>query len=162
MRIRSLVDEDFTNYKKPSMFIGTVSCGGKCCTEANIPLSVCQNDEWRKSAIVVMDDRKICERYLTNQITQAIVVGGLEPFEQFDELVDFMWMLRSYCKCNDDVVIYTGYYPEELIEQIECLKHFFKNVVVKFGRFIPDQKSRYDDVLGITLASDNQWGEKIC
>lgn len=42
MRVKTIVDEDFTNYKKPAMFIGTISCGGKCCIEAGIPLSVCQ------------------------------------------------------------------------------------------------------------------------
>ena len=46
MRVKTIVDEDFTNYKKPAMFIGTISCGGKCCIEAGIPLSVCQNDGW--------------------------------------------------------------------------------------------------------------------
>lgn len=50
MRVKTIVDEDFANYKKPSMFIGTISCGGKCCIEAGIPLSVCQNDGWRSCA----------------------------------------------------------------------------------------------------------------
>lgn len=50
MRVKTIVDEDFTNYKKPAMFIGTISCGGKCCIEAGIPLSVCQNDGWRSCA----------------------------------------------------------------------------------------------------------------
>ena len=36
MRVKTVVDEDFTNYKKPSMFIGTISCGGKCCIEAGM------------------------------------------------------------------------------------------------------------------------------
>lgn len=29
MRVKTVVDEDFTNYKKPAMFIGTISCGGQ-------------------------------------------------------------------------------------------------------------------------------------
>jgi len=28
MRVKTIVDEDFVNYKKPSMFIGTISCNG--------------------------------------------------------------------------------------------------------------------------------------
>jgi hypothetical protein len=47
MRVKNIVYEDFVNYKKPSMFIGTISCGGKCCIEAGIPFSVCQTDVWR-------------------------------------------------------------------------------------------------------------------
>ena len=30
MRIKFLVDEDFVNYKKPSMFIGFPNCTWKC------------------------------------------------------------------------------------------------------------------------------------
>ena len=60
MRVKFIVDEDFVNYKKASMFIGTISCGGKCCIEANLPLSVCQNDGWRaENAIEVSDDELI-------------------------------------------------------------------------------------------------------
>ena len=36
-----------------------------------------------------------------------------------------------------------------------------KNIIIKYGRFIPDSKSRYDNILGITLASDNQYAEEI-
>ena len=40
MRIKFLVDEDFVNYKKPSMFIGFPSCTWKCekeCGQKNVP-----------------------------------------------------------------------------------------------------------------------------
>ena len=30
--IRFIKDEDFVNYRKPSMFIGTARCDFKCCT----------------------------------------------------------------------------------------------------------------------------------
>lgn len=160
MRVKMIVDEDFANYKKPSMFIGTISCGGKCCIEAGIPLSVCQNDGWRSGAPIGIDDNKLCERYISNPITQAIVFGGLEPLEQFEELESFLYVLRDVFKCDDDVVIYTGYYPDEVGAQLEKLaKH--KNIVIKFGRYIPNKPDRFDEVLGITLVSDNQYAERI-
>ena len=37
----------------------------------------------------------------------------------------------------------------------------FPNIIIKFGRFIPNQQSHYDEVLGINLASDNQYAKKI-
>ncbi len=85
MRVKTIVDEDFVNYKKPSMFIGTISCGGKCCSEAGIPLSVCQNDGWRSppSRLTTMICIIAIHRYSRNPLTKAIVFGGLEPFEQF-------------------------------------------------------------------------------
>ena len=69
-------------------------------------------------------------------------------------------MLRNHLFCNDDVVIYTGYNKEEIADKIEVLKKF-KNIIIKFGRFIPNSKKKYDEVLGVELASENQYGEKI-
>ena len=158
MHLLTFLDEDFTNYKKPSMFLGTIKCGGKCCIEQNLPLSVCQNDEWRnKPPLHVMDDF-ICKRYMKNYITDALVIGGLEPFEQFDEVYELIKLFRTHT--NDDVVIYTGYNPEEIIDQVEKLMDF-KNIIIKFGRYIPDRPSKFDEVLGVTLASDNQYAERI-
>jgi hypothetical protein len=37
----------------------------------------------------------------------------------------------------------------------------YPNIIVKFGRFIPDAESKFDEVLGITLASYNQFAIKI-
>lgn len=160
MRVKTIVDEDFTNYKKPAMFIGTISCGGKCCIEAGIPLSVCQNDGWRASAPISFDDEQLCIRYLNNPLTESIVFGGLEPLEQFDELRSFLEVLRGQFQCKDDVVIYTGYYFEEVPEWIQRLATY-GNVVVKFGRYIPNQKHIFDEVLGVELASDNQYAERF-
>ena len=41
MTIKGLVEEDFSNYKKPSMFIIFPYCSFKCDTEAGC--TVCQN-----------------------------------------------------------------------------------------------------------------------
>lgn len=37
----------------------------------------------------------------------------------------------------------------------------YKNIIVKFGRYIPNQKKHFDPVLGVELASDNQHAEKL-
>ena len=160
MRLKTLIDEDFINYKKASMFIGTISCSGKCCVEANISLDVCQNREWIKLPTIEVSDDEICNRYIDNKLTSAIVIGGLEPFEQFEELKNFIKTLREKYECDDDIVIYSGYTSEELKDMILELKKY-KNIIIKFGRFIPNSTPRYDTVLGITLISDNQYGEKI-
>ena len=106
MRVKTIVDEDFTNYKKPAMFIGTISCGGKCCIEAGIPLSVCQNDGWRASAPISIDDEQLCLRYLNNPLTESIVFGGLEPLEQFDELLRF-FAVNSSAKTTLSFILVT-------------------------------------------------------
>lgn len=160
MKVKAVVDEDFANYKEPAMFIGAVSCGGKCCIEAGLPLSVCQNDGWRESAPIEVSTKELIERYLKEPLTEAIVFGGLEPFEQFEDVCDFIRTLRDDYKCSDDVVIYTGYNYDEIADEVERLKRY-PNIVVKFGRYVPNHSARDDEVLGVTLASDNQYAERI-
>ena len=61
---------------------------------------------------------------------------------------------------DDDIVIYTGYYPNEITEQIEQLKRF-ANIILKVGRYTPNKESVHDTLLGVTLASNNQYGVKV-
>ena len=63
---------------------------------------------------------------------------------------------------DDDIVIYTGYYDSELSEDIEYLRQNYNNIIIKFGRYVPNQQPHFDEILGVKLASDNQYGEKIC
>jgi len=160
MRYLTILDEDFNNYKKPSMFIGTISCGGKCCEEAGIPLCVCQNNTWRNKTPKSQNNDEIIGRYFSNKLTSSIVFGGLEPFEQWEELYEFIKCLRIKYSCYDDVVIYTGYNKDEIDSQVLNLKQF-ENIIIKFGRYVPNQEKHFDEVLGVFLASDNQYGEKL-
>ena len=159
IQTKGFVEEDFVQYKVPSMFIGTAYCDWKCCNELGVPVTVCQNEPLAKSPILTIDAQVIYNRYISNPITHAVVIGGLEPMLQFEEVYSLIKLFRDN-GCDDDFVIYTGYYPEEIEDKIVELKNF-PNIIVKFGRYIPDSKNRYDEILGITLASDNQYGVKI-
>lgn len=99
-------------------------------------------------------------RYLANPLTSAIVIGGLEPFEQAKEVYNLVWTLRNVFGCSDDVVIYTGYTQEEVEEEVKRLSEF-ENIIIKFGRFRPNQTPHHDKVLGVNLVSDNQYAQKI-
>ena len=35
------------------------------------------------------------------------------------------------------------------------------NIIIKYGRFIPHQEKHFDEILGVYLASDNQYGKRI-
>lgn len=158
MKIKGLIDEDFVNYKLPSMFIATSKCSFKC--DAECGKAVCQNLPLATAPVIGIGCKELVDRYVSNDISQAVCLGGLEPFDDIDELEAFICEFRS--RCNDDIVIYTGYYENEIQPYINKLKASFKNIVVKFGRYIPDQQPHYDEVLGINLASDNQKGVRIC
>ena len=159
MQVKTIIDEDFTNYKKSSMFIASCYCNWKCCIEQGLDKSICQNSEIAKQKNIEISADEIFSRYNSNLITNALVVGGLEPFLQFEEIYELIKYFRDN-NCNDDIVIYTGYYDYEIQNEINVLKQY-PNIIIKFGRFKPNQKSHYDDVLGINLISDNQYGEKI-
>jgi pyruvate-formate lyase-activating enzyme len=158
MKIKTIIDEDITNYKKMSMFIGTCKCDFKCCIEIGEDICMCQNSEIAQQKTHQLSNSKIIKRYLNNSLTSAIVFGGLEPMLQFDELFDFVKEFREVC--NDDIVIYTGYYENEIEEKINKLKEF-KNIIIKFGRFIPGQRSHIDKILKVKLANKEQYAKKI-
>ena len=61
--------------------------------------------------------------------------------------------------CNDDFVIYTGYYEDEIGDLDNYKK--YGNIIFKFGRFKPNQEKHWDEVLGVYLISDNQYGKKV-
>ncbi len=156
MIIKQLLDEDFVNYRKPSMFIGFSSCSWKC--EKECGKKVCQNGTLATSPDITIGVKSIVNRYINNPITSSIICGGLEPFDTWDDLYQLIVYMRV--STQDDIVIYTGYYKEEIEEYINELKAF-RNIIIKFGRYIPNQEKHYDEVLGVYLASNNQYAEKI-
>lgn len=156
MLIKGIIDEDFINYKKPCMVIEFPYCSFKCDKECG--KQVCQNGALANSPNINIERMDLINRYLKNDITQSVVMQGLEPFDSWDDLISFIFLFRCYT--NDDIVIYTGYNLSELEEKVELLS-YFENIIIKFGRYIPNQQSHYDNVLGVNLASNNQYAVKI-
>ena len=158
MKLKQLIDEDFVNYRKPSMFIGTTKCSFKCDKECG--MQVCQNSTLATARSIDIDNEILIKRYINNPITSAVVIGGLEPFDTWNGLYIFIKQFRQVC--SDDIVIYTGYKEDEIKDQIQRLKVEFYNIIVKFGRYIPNKRSHLDEILGVNLASDNQYARRIC
>ena len=159
MRLKGLVAEDFANYKKPSMFLISCKCDWKCCKDGKFDIAVCQNSSIAKMKELELSTEYLFSRYNSNRITQSIVIGGLEPILQFDEVFELIKYFRTH-GCDDDFVIYTGYKKNEIYYEIDQLKQF-KNIVIKYGRYVPNQEKHYDAVLGVELASNNQYAERI-
>lgn len=156
MEIKGILHEDFVNYKKPSMLIMFPKCTFKCDKECGSP--VCQNSALAKGRTYQLPANSIVNQYMENNFTSAIVFAGLEPFDSFEDMMTLIRMFRL--NTGDDIVIYTGYTEEEIADYLKELS-LFEHIYVKFGRFIPNQQPHFDEVLGVNLASDNQYGKKV-
>ena len=152
MKIKGLITEDFVNYKKASMTIIFPYCTFKCGKD------YCQNSSLAKTPIIEISIDDLVNRYINNPITEAVVMQGLEPFDSWNDLKEFVQKLREHN--NDDIVIYTGYNKDEVSKYIKELS-VYPNIIIKFGRYIPNQDGHYDDVLGVYLISNNQYAERI-
>lgn len=162
IEIKNIIMEDFVNYKKPSMFIGLGECDWKCCIEGGFDNSVCQNSSLSKTKPHSIDLSNLIQAYLTNSMTESIVIGGLEPFYTDKNRKDLLTIVQHFREqTSDDIVIYTGYYPHELVQKfpesfLELAQ--YPNIVMKFGRYVPNKFKKYDKVLEVYLASDDQYG----
>lgn len=156
MIIKDLIDEDFSNYKNSSMFIAFPKCSFKCEKEFGQP--ICQNSPLNRLENIEISYDEIVDRYLKNSLNTSIVLGGLEPFDSFADILSLIKLFRQ--NTDDFIIIYTGYYKNEILNQIHILCNF-SNIIIKYGRYIPGHNKHYDDVLGVYLASDNQYAERI-
>ena len=158
MKVKGVVDEDFVNYAKPSMFVSFPICSFKCDRENGC--QCCQNMPLASMPDIDVDPKALVRRYLDNDITHAIVFGGLDPMDSFKDLLDVIHILRVDFGCDDDVVIYTGYDKQEVGAYLKALSEY-GNIIIKYGRFRPHQPRHLDPVLGVELASDNQYAERL-
>lgn len=151
---------DFVNYKDPSFTIQAgVTCTFKCCP--NNP-ELCHNNKLIKENIIHCSINKIINDYLNQKVASSIVFQGLETLDNIKQILWFIYYFRQYSQ--DNIIIYTGYTEEECKDFIYLIKDImkYKNIIIKFGRFVPNQPSHFDEVLGVNLVSPNQYAKKIC
>lgn len=101
---------------------------------------------------------------MANPITEAIVLQGLEPLDSLVDVYTVAAAIKNF-NCKDDLIIYTGYNRNELSNTSIILKDLAYctqgHLIIKWGRYIPNQTPHIDPVLGVKLASDNQYAEVI-
>lgn len=157
MILKGLIEADTINYKKISMVLEFPICKNfKCDRECG--QQVCQNSALATAPNIEISPIDLITRYENGGIAQAVCCQGLEPFDTWVDLYTFIFLFRSVT--DDDVVVYTGYNKDEITDKLDQL-YQFPNIIIKFGRYIPNQEPHNDEVLGVKLASDNQYAEKI-
>ena len=156
MLLKKIEDENLNHYKKPSLLLAFPYCSWKC--EKECGKQVCQNSILANAPTYNFDIRCLVDAYLGNKVTSAVVCAGLEPFDSWDNLIAFISLFRYYSP--DDIVIYTGYKEEEIKDKLYILS-LYEDIIVKFGRYIPASESVYDEILGVELASSNQYAKVI-
>ena len=155
-----VIQEDFVNNKDCTFTIESgVSCTFKCDKECNT--QVCQNFALTKESIITTSIDTLINKYMSQSLAKSITFQGLEPLDNLKQLLWFIYYFRKVCK--DPIYIWTGYTKDECKDLIFLInnKMHWENIIIKFGRFIPNHQPHYDDILGVMLSSDNQYAERI-
>jgi len=155
MILKGIVEEDFTNYKLPVMQLIFPKCSFKCGK------GLCQNSPLATAPDINFYELDIIQKYISNHITHGILCAGFEPLDSPEDLMWFAHLLRKYT--DDVLIVFTGYTEEELQGNVTYiwLSNNISNLIFKFGRYKPNQQKHYDPVLGIELASSNQYGKVV-
>lgn len=157
MKVRE-IKTVFNDYRKTGLLVAFPRCTFKCCHEQGLPTSVCQNHGLCAEKLVDISPDAIVERYDAN-IHHALICGGLEPIDDIGDLLTLIHTFRK--KYKDDIVIFTGYNLDEIPNGILAVLRSYGDVYLKFGRYVAGDEPKYDEVLGITLISSNQYGVKL-
>lgn len=156
MLIKGIKDECMNDFKQIGMLVIFPSCSFKCDKECGRP--ICQNGHLANEPVINIQISDIIDRYQKNDITSALICGGLEPFDSIQELYELIEEFREVS--DDPIVIYTGYTEAEVSKMLAWASIKWQgNLYVKYGRYVPGQEPHYDKVLGVKLASDNQYGK---
>lgn len=156
--MKGIIDYDCTNYKEPTLTIEFPHCDFKC--DRLNGCQVCQNSPLAAEPDIEVSGEQIWKMYSENPLTKAFCFQGLEPFDSYMDLIELIAFIRKNKNCNDPIIIYTGYNKDEDKVTQMSLSHY-SNIIVKWGRFIMGQEPHYDPILGVNLASNNQYAERF-
>lgn len=140
IRLHGYLEEDLVDYSKAGMFLAFPTCTFKCAKELGLePKDICQNYFNINEPAKEYTLEELWEIYDDNPLTESIILGGLEPMDSFDDVLKLIKYVREEKGCEDDIVIYTGYYDLEIRDKMDILSPY-KPIVFKCGRYKPRTK----------------------
>lgn len=136
------------NYKKVSLYVPIgITCTFKCKNCCNIHYK-------ENNRFYIITFKKLLDMYKKNKLVDALVLSGLEPFDNFEVMFQLIKYFRKE-NTKDDIIIYTGYELTEIHNLVDKLKGY--NIWLKLGRYMPNSKAKTDVNLKVLLASENQY-----
>ena len=199
IHIRDIIDDDFINYKKVSMLIAMPYCTFKCnvdgkklCHNQELIHSTIVCMTYHK--LVERYLNNMCSEaiifaglepmVLTKNNTRCVSKFTLPSYckwlydkynfplysTSFTDMINFICLLRIDYRCQDNIVIYSGYTKEELLDMsnpehgyiqpiMDISKYYKGDIIIKYGRYLDNNTSHLDPILGVKLASSNQYAE---
>lgn len=158
MKVKGIIDYDCTNYKEPCLTIEFPYCDFKC--DKLNGCQVCQNNGLAAEPDIEISGEYIWNMYKHNPLTKAFCFQGLEPFDSYMDLIELIKFIRIDKQCNDPIIIYTGYGQGEDFVTEQSIRNYH-NIIIKWGRYVQGLEERFDPILGVKLASNNQYAELI-
>ena len=149
-----VVTDNVTDYKKTSLFLVFPYCSGKCGEE-------CQNKNLRKKKIKEFNNKDIITLYQSLNTHNAVVCGGLEPLDSFEELKQLIEDFAKFSSIKPvDFVIYTGYDNLTNFDLLQAWKNYAEpgsELIIKQGKYDINHKIPWHSkLLGVDLATSNQ------
>lgn len=140
IKLHGYLEEDLVDYKRAGMFLAFPTCTFKCAKELGLdPKDICQNYANISEPAKEYSLEELWQIYDKNPLTESFILGGLEPLDSFDDVMKFIKFIREEKKCEDDIVIYTGYFDIEIQDKMDILSRY-KPVLLKCGRYKPRTK----------------------
>lgn len=144
------IKETYNDYRKVGLLLASPYCINNC--------EECQNKHLKECVPKTHNISDIIGEFKHNKFIKALIFGGLDCFDSFDETLKLIIEFRKYF--DYDIVLYTGKRKEQLLQEITILKTI-QNIFIKFGEYNKSLPPKYDKIGGITLASSNQYFEQI-
>lgn len=155
-----IIPQDFVNTSSCTFTIESgISCTFKCNKESHC--NICQNFALNKQEPIETTVNRLIDLYISQDLSHSITFQGLEPLDNLKQLLWFIYYFRQIRE--DPIYIWTGYEKDECEDLIYLIKEkmHWENIIIKFGRFKPNEPHHIDPILGVELASTNQYAEKI-
>ena len=134
-------------------FVGSLIFAADCHHHCR---GCCHEDRHTKE-LLCTDSEVIIQEVLDYKFSQGIILGGFEWTEQPDELMDLVD--KAYSK-GLQIILYTHHTKEDL-QRILPWIYKYKGIYIKYGEYREDLRTTGHVMYGVTLATSNQYIEKV-